>query len=402
MTDRTFIIFVIITFKINHMKEVVNDLESLFQEAKDSSEFDYVMTLLNYRGMGTHKLMTNLHEWFEAIKFYKSLYLKLEGKDKIRIGALIYSTFFENSDFYNIIGSLCNVKLGFKPSSYLYWKTKKYERLLGIGEKQEALLELLYDAEKNQIIDFFKENHFKEIRNTFFHSAYALGDEEYILHDSEPIFIENLGISSFNVEEFFYPKVENVLSFFESFEKLYNDAFSSYTEDKEVIGNFPNPCEITILGGADGLKGFKIKNSVQFYGKWHDSGIWYNEEYDMYEGHNIRFDMPNIETVEIGEQLTRYENKEDINQSDVEFHNLVEKISDRKEPSEIARATNLLLKFGGLRQKKMDNEENPFKKRSFPKYIIPFYKKAIQIGYGLFDLKPIQDEIDKLTEQLNK
>ena len=49
----------------------------------------------------------------------------------------------------------------------------------------------------------------------------------------------------------------------------------------------------------------------------------------------------------------------------------------------------------------MDNEENPFKKKSFPKYIIPFYEKAIEIGKGLFDPKPIQNEIEKLTQQLN-
>ena len=50
----------------------------------------------------------------------------------------------------------------------------------------------------------------------------------------------------------------------------------------------------------------------------------------------------------------------------------------------------------------MDIEENPFKKRSFPKYIIPFYEKAIEIGDGLFDPKPIQDEIDRLNEQMNQ
>ena len=383
------------------MENFINDLETLFKETKEKSEFDFVLTLLNYRGMGTHKLMTNLYEWFEAIEFYQTLYKKHTGKEKTRLGALIYSIFFENSDLYNIIGSLCNIELGYKPSSYLFWKTNKYERLLGIGEKQEALFELLHDSNKHHIIQFFKENHIKEIRNTFFHSAYALSDEEYILHDSQPIVIENLGISSFNVEEFFYPKIENVLAFFNSFKELYLNAFSNYTADKEVIGSFPNPCKVTILGGNNGLKGFVIKNSVQFYGKWHDSGIWYNENYDMYEGHNINFNMPNIETVEIREQLTRYENKGDINQSDVEFHELVKSVSERKEPTEIARATNLLLKFGGLRQQKMDNEENPFKKRSFPKYIIPFYEKAIEIGNGLFDPKPIQDEIEKLKQLLN-
>lgn len=384
------------------MNETINDLKILFDEAKQKSEFDFVLTLINYRGMGTHKLMSNLYEWFEAIEFYKNLYLINTGKEKTRIAALLYSTFFENNDFYNIIGSLCKIKTGYKGSSYLFWKTKKYERLLGIGEKQDILLELLHEAQKPNIIDFFKQNHFKEIRNTFFHSAYALSENEYILHDTEPIYIDGVGQYSFDVNTFFYSKVDNVIVFFDTFKELYLNAFASYTADKEVKGCFPNLCDIIILGAADGLKGFKIKNAVQFYGQSHDSGIWYDEQYDMYAGHNIRFDMPNIETIEINDQLKRYENKDDIHQSDVEFHNLVEKISDRRQPNEIARATNLLLKFGGLRHKKMEQEQNPFKKRSFPKFILPFYKKAIEIGSTLFDTTPVKKVIDELeNEQKN-
>lgn len=378
------------------MDKVKNDLKTLFDEAKQKSEFDFVLTLINYRGMGTHKLMTNLYEWFEAIEFYKKLYITLTGKEKTRIAALLYSTFFENSDFYNIIGSLCKIKTGYKGSSYLFWKTKKYERLLGIGEKQDILLELLHDAGKPDIIDFFKQNHFKEIRNTFFHSAYALSQDEYILHDTEPIYIEGLGQSSFNVNDFFYPKVDNVIIFFDTFKDLYLNSFASYMADKAVKGYFPNLCDITILGAADGLKGFKIKNAVQFYGQWHDSGIWYDVQYDMYAGHNITFNMPNVETIEIDDQLKRYENKDDIHQSDVEFHNLVEKVSDRRQPNEIARATNLLLKFGGLRHKKMEQEQNPFKKQSFPKFILPFYKKAVEIGSALFDTTPIKKAMEEL------
>lgn len=381
------------------MNETINDLKILFDEAKQKSEFDFVLTLINYRGMGTHKLMSNLYEWFEAIEFYKNLYQVNTGKEKTRIAALLYSTFFENSDFYNIIGSLCKIKTGYKGSSYLFWKTKKYERLLGIGEKQDILLELLHEAQKPNIIDFFKQNHFKEIRNTFFHSAYALSENEYILHDTEPIYIDGVGQYSFDVNTFFYPKVDNVIVFFDTFKELYLNAFASYTADKEVKGYFPNLCDIIILGAEDGLKGFKIKNAVQFYGQSHDSGIWYDEQYDMYAGHNIRFDMPNIETIEINDQLKRYENKDDIHQSDVEFHNLVEKISDRRQPNEIARATNLLLKFGGLRHTKMGQEQNPFKKRSFPKFILPFYKKAIEIGSTLFDTTPVKKVIDELENE---
>lgn len=378
------------------MEKVIADLKTLFEEAKQKSEFDFVLTLLNYRGMGTHKLTTNLYEWFEAIEFYKGLYGTHNGKEKTRIAALIYSTFFENSDFYNIIGSLCRIKTGYKGSSFLFWKTKKYERLLGIGEKQEYLIELLYDAGKHDTIMFFNETHFKEIRNTFFHSAYALSEDEYILHDSEPIFIENLGQSSIKVTEFLYPKVDNIIIFFDTFKDLYLSSFASYTEDKMVKGYFPNLCEITIMGATDGLKGFKIKNSVQFFGKWHDSGIWYDERYDMYAGHNITFNSASVETIEIDDQLKRYENKDDIHRSDTEFHNLVDKISDRQRPDEIARATNLLLKFGELRKQKMLTEENPFKQRSLIKYTLPFYRRALEIGSKLIDTAKVNKTIQVL------
>ena len=304
-----------VTKQNEEMNEKYPELIQLFEEAKNKNEFEFVLSLINYRGMGTKKLTTNLHEWFEAIEFYKELYNSNTGKNKTRIGTLIYSTFFENSDFYNIIGSLCRIKLGHKGSSYLFWKTRKYERLLGIGEKQEFLLELLTDADKLTLITFFEDNHFKEIRNTFFHSAYSLSEEEYILHDSDPITINGIGQSSFNVEEFFYPKIDNVIDFFDTFKRLYLDSFDSYKENKQVEGFFPNPVQPIILGSESGLQGFKIEKSVQFFGEWHDSGIWYEEQYDMWAGHNINMYFEKVETIEIDDQLTRYENKDDIKKS---------------------------------------------------------------------------------------
>ncbi len=378
------------------MDKVLDDLTTLFNEAKQRSEFDFILTLINYRGMGSQKLSTNLHEWFDAIEFYKQLYEFHSGKEKTRIGALLYSTFFENSDFYNIIGSLCRIKLGYKGSSYLFWKTKKYERLLGIGEKQEFLIELLEDAGKQNIVAFFTENHFKEIRNSFFHSAYSLSDEDYILHDSDPIVIGRIGQSSFNVEKFFYPKIGNIILFLDTFKKLYLESFDSYKEDKEVVGLFPNPSNITLMGSNEGLKGFRIKNAVQFYGEWHDSGIWYDEEYDMWAGRNINMYFDNIETIEIKDQLSRYENKDDINKSDIEFQNLNDKIKERQDPTEIQRATQLLVKFGNVRYKKMNEEQNPYKKQSFPKIILPYYQRAAEIGSQIFDMTELNKRIKEL------
>jgi len=383
------------------MKATLEELASLFEEARQKNEFEFVLVLINYRGMGTHKLTSNLYEWFEAIEFYKGLYYSLENKEKARIAALLYSTFFENSDFYNITGSLCRIKLGYKGSSYLFWKTKKLERLLGVGEKKDFVMELLFDAGKMNILKFFDEIHFKEIRNTFFHSAYALSDDDYILHDSDPIYIDNVGQYSFSIKDFFYPKVENIIEFFDQFKMLFFKHFDSYTTDKEIIGNFPHPTKITILGSEKGLQGFKIKNSVQFYGEWHDSGIWYEEEHDWFVGHNIRISSAHPETIEIQDQLKRYENKEDINKNDAEFHNLIDKVIERNQADEIARATILLVKFGKLKQEKMHKEENFFKRRSYPKYILPFYLKAIEIGSELFDTKELKKEVEELKKLIS-
>ncbi|WP_259068593.1 hypothetical protein HDF24_06795 [Mucilaginibacter sp. X4EP1] len=376
------------------MKNILNDLSTLFDEAKQRVEFEFVMTLINYRGMGKEDV-TNLYEWFDAIEMYKKFYLEFSGKEKTRIGTLLYSTFFENSDFYNIIGSLCKVKLGYKGSSYLYYKTKKYERLLGTGEKIELILELLADCKKEHIIQFFQENHFKEIRNTFFHSAYSLIDDEYILQDSEAIIIDRIGLYSFNVNTFLYPKINNIIAFFDEFKRLYNGAFLSYQEDKEVFALFPGPTTATIFGSVKGIKGVEIKNTASFYGVMAHSGIYYDDNYDMWMAKNIRFDFPQKETIEIGDELSRYESKENISRSNAEFQNLIDRIKERNRPEEIERATAILLKYGSARDQQMAEEQNQHKKKSLYPGILYYYKLALEIGNAYI-------KVDELTKRIKE
>ena len=360
------------------MQKIKTELTELFETAKATKEFDFVQVLMNYKSIGSLRSMSNLYEWFDAIEFYKSLYDKHTGNEKYRIGCLIYSTFFESSDFYNILGSLCRIQLGYRASSYLFFKTKKQDRLLGTGEKIGMITELLEDSGNNEILRFLNENHYKEIRNTFFHSAYTLVDDHYQLFDSEPIVIDGVGRYYFDIKEFLLPKISNLLEFFTEFKKLFLNHFASYTQDKVVQGNFPNPVTATILGSKDGLKGFVMKNTVQFYGKWHDSGIYYDDEKQMWTGMNIRFDFPQKETVEISETLDRYEKKDDIKNQN-EFWNLTEKIIERNNEPELLRILNLLAKFGDVRYNNWKNEENPHKKESLKRYIKPFYEKAIEI-----------------------
>lgn len=360
-----------------------------------------VLTLINYKGVSSQNLNSNLLEFFDAIPFYTKLYRELGGKEKARMGLQLYSTFFENSDFYNMIGSLCRITLGYKGSSYLFWKTRKYERLLGIGEKQDFLMELLADSDKENIIDFYESNHHKEIRNTFFHSAYSIEGSEYVMHDSDPITIEGVQRASFDLETFFYPKVESVIAVFEAFKTSYWNLWNSYQSDREVIGYFPVRSKVTIMGSDQGLKGFRIKDSVSLFGKLHDSGIWYDEKYKFWCGHNIRMNMARIEDIEIDDQLKRYENKDDIVKNDMDFLNLIDKIVEKQDSRNIRRATILLLKYGDVRVAKMKAEENPYKKKSFPKMILPYYRLALEIGSHVFrDVQEFKKTIAGLEAQV--
>jgi hypothetical protein len=383
---------------MTEIKFALSELAQFFDEARATNEFQFVLTLINYRGMGSWETTSNLHEWFDAIEYYRTIYQAAKGKEKTRIGCLLYSTFFENSDFYNILGSLSLIKMSYGGSSYLFWKTKKYERLLGTGEKVRMVSELLEDAGKSSILNFFEENHVEQIRNTYFHSAYSLAGDDYILHDSDPIIVGGVGQRSVDVNTFICPRVENVIAFFDLFKKLYFRHFESYKTNKLIKGHFPNLRDITIIGSERGLAGFNVEKTAQFFGEWVDSGIYYDERWQMWAGKNLVMNMPRVEDIEIEERIRRYEDKHDIKVSSTELFNLIDKLIDRKNSKELQKAVLLLVKFGDIKYKKWEEEQNYFKKRSLSAVPLPFYKKAIVVNDMVksLDMKEIQQKIKTL------
>lgn len=64
-----------------------HSIHNLFEKAKQKDEFELVFILMNYRGMGPHKAMSNLYEWFDSIGHYESLYQAEQDKArKMRMG----------------------------------------------------------------------------------------------------------------------------------------------------------------------------------------------------------------------------------------------------------------------------------------------------------------------------
>jgi hypothetical protein len=379
------------------MNDILQELEQLFTDARTKNEFQFLLTILNYKHISSPEESANLYEWFDGLEFYKSLYNKYTDKEKIRIGLLLYSTFFENSDFYNILGSLCRNTLGFGGSSFLFWKTKKQERLLGTGEKIRMVSEILTDCNYIKTIEFFDTTHFEQLRNTFFHSAYNFSEGDYILFDSEPILIGGKTTHRVSVTDFLIPLIDKVILFFDKFKEQYLGSIAQYKTEKQIKGYFPDLKDVIIHGTEDGLKGVTVLKTAQFYGEWVDSGIYYDEEFKFWFAKNIQFNFPRIEKIEIDESLSRYESKKDIRNNNSEFLNLVDKIVERSYKDEMERIISLLIKFGDAKYQIYENEPNEHKKKSFKKLPLSFYQKVIQLNKHL-DINVIIKKTKELEE----
>jgi len=344
----------------------------LFNESKNVDEFEFICTLINYKGLGSRLSTSNLLEWFDAIEFYKTLFnSETDDNKKIRIGLLLYSTFFESSDLYNILGSLSRIKLGYRSSPYLYFKHQKADRWFGTGEKISMVNEILIDSGFEEIEQFFTTVHHKEIRNTFFHSSYSIEEDDYQLHDSDPVIVENVGHYVVSISTFLLPKINKVIEFFDSFKSQFLFHFNSYTQNKTVTGRFPERINIQILGTANGLAGF-IAN-----------GSYIRLNGDFWEGMNIRFDFPSETDRYIIEELTRQINKADVRSNDGALQRLYDVISERNKLTEKQDLAKVYGRFAIMFREKANQEENSFKKTSLYQLSLNYFEKMYELDSSI-------------------
>lgn len=384
-------------------------IKTLFNRAKEKDEFEFICTLINYRGLGSKYSNSNLYEWFDAIPFYEGLFNaanKLE--EKARLGLLIYSTFFESSDLYNILGSLARITLGFRSSPYLYFKKGNFERWYGTGEKISMIEEVLIDSGFSDIQKFFILNHHKSLRNAFFHSSYSFEDGFLLLQDVEPVYIDSVGSMMFSSEEFLLPRIASILLFFTTFKAEFINHFASYKANKMVKGRFPEMIDIEIFGSPEGLKGFKAGNS---YIQLRNSGFW--------EGMNVRFNFPSEIDRYVNEEIQRLYKKDSVHTNDGALERLYEVIQERNKVIEKENLAKIYLRFATILKDKGLKEENGFKKRNINQRAVSFFDKvpslcpelSINHDLGLLkyvvasnsnDIKSIKDALQILFKALGQ
>jgi hypothetical protein len=347
------------------------DLNRLFEETKAKDEFEFVCALINYKGTGSKLLGSNVFEWFDAIENYERRYRdkKYSLHEQGRFALLIYSTFFELSDMYLILGNLARVTMGYRCTPYLYWKHQKANRWFGAAERISLIDELFIDAGFYGLQKFFKENYFEQIRHAFFHSTYAFDNDEYILNEVETLYIDHVGHHSLSLTNFIFPKVDLVLEFFHCFKDLFSSSINSYVENKTLTANSLRITSVDILGSKSGLLGFKDS-----------SGNGLELKNDVWTSANNHFDLPASVDKHVADELERLSKKDKILSDDGSLQHLYEVISERNVQGEREKIGGIYANLGDKLLNMSSAEQNHFRMIKLRAITQRFYDKMSELS----------------------
>lgn len=342
----------------------MKELERLFEESKEKNELEFARALINYRGPGSRLFNSSLFEWMDAIENYERWY-RAEGyslHEKARFSLLVYSTFFEATDLYLILGNLSRIAGGLPVTPHLYWIHHRKSRWVGVNEKISVIEELLIDSGFEEVQRFFKDNHFEQIRHAFFHSTYAFDDDQYVLNDVETLYIDHLGHHTLSLKEFIFPRVETILKFFHCFKNLLFSHRNSYPENK-IVGS------VEILGSELGLAGYKD-----------DVGNILKLKNDIWTDVNGHLELSANVDRHVANELDRFLKKEKLSADDGCVHHLYDVIIERKNHVEREKLGGIYAKLGDMLLLKSSNELNHFKMMKLREITRKYYERMNELS----------------------
>ncbi|MEJ0055737.1 MAG: hypothetical protein WDN75_08855 [Bacteroidota bacterium] len=344
----------------------MKELDRLFADAKAKNELEFVRALINYRGPSSRFLGSNLFEWFEAIENYERWYRRENYSlhEKGRFALLLYSTFFEATDLYLILGNLSRVATGHRVIPHGYWKHEKQNHWLGVNEKISLIEELLIDAGFETVQRFFRDNHFEQIRNAFFHSTYAFDNDDYILNDVETLYIDYLGHHTLSLTEFLFPKVEIILEFFHRFKDLLignMKAYSKGTQGTEDGGE--------IFGSESGIVGYKD-----------NEGNTLSLSNDCWMDATGHLQLRALVDRHVMDELDRLEKKAKLTTDDGCVHHLYDALVQRKNQTERQRLGGIYARLGDMLLSMSSSEPNHFRMFKLRDLTRKYYERMSELS----------------------
>jgi hypothetical protein len=244
--------------------DVSHIVQDLFSRARARDEFEYSCALLRLRGMespGSDPLRESLALMDQMARLLQA---PLEGGLQIRLALFLYCHIVEMHDVYHVLGNMMRVALGERYSMNCFngglhpSRTDAKSRDAKISCMREWSAELVSCAAGEMLSDMWLGG----VRNAFFHSAYSLHEDSFIIRRGKGVLIGNMMHHKVDLT-WLVPRIQLGINVGLNLLRCVDDGIRSYKENKIVMGrladpDLPIPIELT----ADpefGLTGFRSR-----------------------------------------------------------------------------------------------------------------------------------------------
>ncbi len=199
------------------MVRYLNIFDPLFRKAQKKDEFQFIFTLLRFRGIQP----TDNDPYENSIKTIDAIMKldkKMKGHERMNVFLWVYGHIIESSEPYELIANLLNILDG---GGYVAWNFPKKQRgndyfNQSPSEKIRFLEHKALILGVPQLVDPIKEILDKDIRNAVFHSDFAVAyDASVILNDPPKIYKHEEIMQILNKALAYHEVMKNIINAYE-------------------------------------------------------------------------------------------------------------------------------------------------------------------------------------------
>lgn len=245
-------------FVVKHMENI----SSLFIEAKHEDEFEFCCTILRIRGMEDPGWDSFIEGYNNLIKMIESISKEKDFKRKMGLLLQTYCQSTEIDDIYNILLNLIRVRSG-KRHSINPFDNSLYSTRINTGYpagKIKRIVEQsdsLYNSELSEALGF---SYIREVRNAFIHSDYTIYEGNFRIISGKGVNINQVITPEIPLD-WLVPRINLAINFALSIYNNVIDHIQLYKKDKVVRGRMgynESYVDIQLIANQNGLRGFKM------------------------------------------------------------------------------------------------------------------------------------------------
>ena len=250
------------SFYVSKIEEYLTAFESLFEAAQTKSDFQFIQTLLRFRGIQSSGWDT-YRNTVDTFDYVHTVMQKQRDSDlKLNVFLWLYGHIIEASEPYEIIANLIDITKGgsYKITNFPRKKTNNGYRNQYPSEKIVEIERLCQNTPYTNIPIILKDVYDRELRNAIFHSDYSVYFGDIQMTGSEyPREIQNKEITKIINKGLAYHEVIKILH------KQYTASYNK-TETIPVSDHFskdPDERAVVIVRKNHGVIGLKSNWSTE-------------------------------------------------------------------------------------------------------------------------------------------